>query len=234
MKHAIVALLLTFLTSIAMAQTLTPNQYTTPQGTLSVTHIGHGSLLLQLNGKNIFVDPYGQVADYANFPKADLVLITHEHGDHLDKQELAKIVTEQTAIIGTATVAKELERIQVMKNGDNITWNNIEIEAVPAYNIAQKRPDGQPFHPKGSGNGYVLNFDTFRVYIAGDTEFIPEMNGFGAIDIAFLPKNLPYTMSDEMFVEAAKALRPKVLYPYHYFEIDKAALQEALPGIEVK
>lgn len=221
-----------------MAQTQQPDQYTTPQGTLSVTLIGHGSLLLQLNGKQIYVDPYGKVADYSNYPKADLILITHEHYDHFDKKELDKIVTPHTTIISTATVEKEFGRAYIMNNGNSTTWSSlnmeIKIEAVPAYNIVQKRPDGQPFHPKGSGNGYILNIGTFRVYIAGDTELIPEMKNLGAIDIAFLPKNLPYTMSDEMFIEAAKVVNPKVLYPYHYFEVDKAALQKALPDIKIQ
>jgi L-ascorbate metabolism protein UlaG (beta-lactamase superfamily) len=218
----------------AMAQPPQPDRYATPQGELLVTHIGHASLLLQLNGKKIYVDPYGEVADFSDFPKADLVLVTHEHYDHLDKKELAKIVTSKTKIIGTPLVATELSGIEVLKNGDITTWNAIEIAAVPAYNIERKRPDGAPFHPKGNGNGYVLNIDGFRVYIAGDTEMIPEMKAIVSPDIAFLPKNLPYTMSDEQFVETAKLIKPKILYPYHYFEADKAALSNELPGIEVK
>jgi len=210
------------------------NNYQTPLGELQITMIGHAATLLQLNGKTIYTDPYGEITDFSDFPKADLVLITHEHYDHLDKIELAKIVTLSTKIIGTPTVATELENIIVLKNSEKTVWENIEIAATPAYNIIQKRDDGQPFHPKGSGNGYILNFSGFRVYFAGDTELIPEMNTIGDIDIAFLPKNLPYTMSDEMFIEAAKFLCPKILYPYHYFEVDKAKLQAALPNIEIK
>ncbi len=232
MKQPIFILLLTFLTFTAMAQT--PDQYATPLGTLTVTPIGHGSLWLQLNDENIYIDPYGETADYAAFPKADMVLITHDHFDHFDKKELEKIVVPMTAIFGTEAVIKEMKQGIGAKNGDMMSWNMIRIEVVPAYNIVQKNPDGQPFHPKGSGNGYILNFGDFRVYIAGDTELIPEMKDIGEIDIAFLPKNLPYTMSDEMFIEAAKELKPKVLYPYHYFEVDKEKLQQALPGIVVK
>ncbi|MDR0581584.1 MAG: MBL fold metallo-hydrolase [Prevotellaceae bacterium] len=217
-----------------MAQLPQPDRYITPQGELSITHIGHASLLLQLNGRNIYTDPYGEVADFSGFPEAGLVLITHEHYDHLDKKELSKIVTSKTKIISTPLVATELKGAEVLKNGDKTIWNAIEITAVPAYNIVQKRPDGAPFHPKGSGNGYVLNIGGFRVYIAGDTELIPEMKTIVSPDIAFLPKNLPYTMSDEQFIEAAKQIRPKILYPYHYFEVDKAALQQALPSIVIK
>ncbi|MDR3132524.1 MAG: MBL fold metallo-hydrolase [Prevotellaceae bacterium] len=217
-----------------MAQLPSSDRYASPQGALLVTHIGHASLLLQLNGQNIYTDPYGETADFSGFPKADLVLITHEHYDHLDKTELEKIVTSKTKIIGTPLVATELNGVDVLKNGDKTTWSTIEITAVPAYNIVQKRPDGAPFHPKGSGNGYILNIGGFRIYIAGDTELIPEMKAIVSPDIAFLPKNLPYTMSDAQFIEAAKQIRPKILYPYHYFEVDKAALSKALQGIEVR
>jgi L-ascorbate metabolism protein UlaG (beta-lactamase superfamily) len=218
-----------------MAQLPSPDKYTTPIGNLFVNYIGHGSLLLQINGKIIYVDPYGDTADYAKFPKAGLVLITHEHYDHLDKKELAKIVTPQTKIVGNSAVGKELKKVDVLKNGDKTSWEDIEIDAVPAYNIRQINPEtGTHFHPKGNGNGYVLHLGSFRVYIAGDTELIPEMKAIISPDIAFLPKNLPYTMSDEMFVEAAKEINPKVLYPYHYFEVDKVALQRALPSILIK
>jgi L-ascorbate metabolism protein UlaG (beta-lactamase superfamily) len=237
MKKFILSSILSLLFLPAMAQLSQLPQadnYSTPQGTLSVTHIGHASLLLQWNGLSIYVDPYGEVADFTNFPKADLVLITHEHYDHLDKKELAKIVTPQTTVIGTAAVAEEGVSVEILRNGDTTVWRGMEIVALPAYNIVQKRPDGEPFHPKGRGNGYLLNLDGFRLYIAGDTELIPEMSHIAPPDIAFLPKNLPYTMSDEMFVEAAALLKPKILYPYHYFEVNKAALRNALPGITIK
>jgi L-ascorbate metabolism protein UlaG (beta-lactamase superfamily) len=115
-----------------------------------------------------------------------------------------------------------------MKNGDVLTVQGIKIEAVPAYNIVQKRPDGQPFHPKGSGNGYILNFDKTRVYVAGDTESIPEMKQLQKIDIALLPMNLPYTMTPEMVADAAKAFQPKILYPYHYGQTDPNKLIDLL------
>jgi L-ascorbate metabolism protein UlaG (beta-lactamase superfamily) len=124
-----------------------------------------------------------------------------------------------------------------MKNGDQKTIQGFDVEAVPAYNILHKRSDGNPFHPKGQGNGYVITFGDKRVYVAGDTEPIPEMKSLGAIDIAFLPMNLPYTMSPEMAAEAARIIRPKILYPYHYSETDTSKLMERLkssPGIEVR
>ena len=124
-----------------------------------------------------------------------------------------------------------------MKNGDVQTVKGIRIEAVPAYNIVHKRPNGQPYHPKGVGNGYVLTFGDKRVYVAGDTENIPEMKALRGIDIAFLPMNLPYTMTPEMVADAAQAFQPKVLYPYHYGETDPSELVKLLEGqkgIEVR
>ena len=114
-----------------------------------------------------------------------------------------------------------------MKNGDRRTLQGFEVEAVPAYNIVHKRPDGNPFHPKGQGNGYVITFGGKRIYVAGDTEPIPEMAALKDIDIAFLPMNLPYTMSPEMTAEAARTIRPKILYPYHYGDTDTGRLHRS-------
>jgi L-ascorbate metabolism protein UlaG (beta-lactamase superfamily) len=111
-----------------------------------------------------------------------------------------------------------------MKNGDVKTVGGLKIEAVPAYNIVHMRDQGQPFHPKGVGNGYVITFGDKRVYVAGDTENIPEMKNIKNIDVAFLPMNLPYTMTPEMAADAAKMIRPKILYPYHYGETDTSKL----------
>jgi len=125
----------------------------------------------------------------------------------------------------------------VMKNGDTKSVDGLTVEAVPAYNIVSKRENGQPYHPKGSGNGYIITFGDKRVYIAGDTENIPEMKGFKNIDIAFLPMNLPYTMTPERVADAANMIRPKVLYPYHTGETDiakLAALMKDQKGIEVR
>jgi L-ascorbate metabolism protein UlaG (beta-lactamase superfamily) len=226
----IVSFFITFLSTTAMAQ-LQTDTYETPMGTLKITYITHASILFQIDHKNIFVDPFtNQKVDYAQFPKADLLLITHEHYDHLDPQAYGKILTPQTHVITTKTVAeKGLFKSQILNNGESTQWQGIKISAVAAYNIEHKRPDGAFYHPKGIGNGYVLAFGTFRVYIAGDTENIPEMRSLGKIDVAFLPKNLPYTMSDEQFIDAAKMIHPHVLYVYHYFSADKEALRKALP-----
>jgi L-ascorbate metabolism protein UlaG (beta-lactamase superfamily) len=124
-----------------------------------------------------------------------------------------------------------------MNNGDVKTVEGLKIEAVPAYNIVHKRDTGQPFHPKGIGNGYIITFGGKRVYVAGDTENTPEMKSLKNIDIAFLPMNIPYTMTPEMVADAAKAFKPKILYPYHFGETDTSKLVSLLketPEIEVR
>ncbi len=124
-----------------------------------------------------------------------------------------------------------------MNNGDTRTVLGIEVQAIPAYNLVHKRDNGQPFHPKGVGNGYVLTFGDTRLYVAGDTENIPEMKALQSIDCAFLPMNLPYTMTPEMVADAARAFKPRMLYPYHYGDTDPTRLRELLkdaPEIDVR
>jgi L-ascorbate metabolism protein UlaG (beta-lactamase superfamily) len=190
----------------------------TETGDLKITFIGHASLMFAYQGKIIYVDPVGNpsgtAVDYSKMPKADIILITHEHGDHLDSKVVSTLRKEQTPIVLTKACAEKVSGGTIMKNGDVLTVAGLKVEAVPAYNIAQK------FHPKGSGNGYVLNFDKTRVYVAGDTENTPEMKELKKIDMAFLPMNLPYTMTPEMVADAAKAFQPKILYPYHYGQTD--------------
>ena len=200
----------------------------TSAGDLTITFLGHGSLMLDFNEVNISVDPYSGVADYSQLPKADLILITHEHHDHLDKSALAKIRTDETDLVLTEPCARQVEGGIVMHNGDVRTVRGIQIEAVPAYNLVHQRGDGQPFHPKGVGNGYILTFGDVRVYIAADTENTPEMKALTGIDIAFLPMNLPYTMTPEMVADAAKAFKPGILYPYHFGNTNTDQLLELL------
>ena len=209
----------------------------TSAGDLAITFIGHGSLMLNFGGKVIHVDPYSQLTDYGKLPKADLILVAHDHPDHLDPMALQSVRTRDTVVILTEGCAEKVAGGISMKNGDVQTVMGIKIEAVPAYNLLHKRPDGQLFHPRGFGNGYVLTFGDKRIYVAGDTENIPEMKSLAGIDYAFLPMNLPYTMTPEMAADAAKMFRPKVLYPYHYGETDPsllAALLKDSPDIEVR
>jgi L-ascorbate metabolism protein UlaG (beta-lactamase superfamily) len=204
---------------------------------LSLTFLGHGSLLLSFNSKQIYLDPFGKVADYSQLPKADLVLITHEHGDHLDLEALKHIRKPDTNLVITQACRGQVQGGIVLRNGESRTVQSIPVEAVPAYNLVHLRPDGQPFHPKGVGNGYILTFGDARVYIGGDTEDIPEMASLKDLAIAFLPMNLPYTMTPEMVAKAAKVFRPKMLYPYHFGDTDTSKLTALLkdePGIEVR
>lgn len=219
-----------------MTQTFEHDTFPTSLGQLDIHFLGHGSLMMTLGGKIIHVDPFSRVADYTALPKATLIFITHEHRDHLDPEALKHIRTPQTKIILTERCAAQLEGAQVMKNGDSTTVDGIQVETVSAYNLVHKRESGEPFHPKGHGNGYVLTFGNLRVYIAGDTENIPEMAALKAIDIAFLPMNLPYTMTPEMTAAAARSFGPKILYPYHYGSTDPQALLPLLAdsGIEVR
>jgi L-ascorbate metabolism protein UlaG (beta-lactamase superfamily) len=208
----------------------------TSAGDLAITFIGHGSLMMNFNGRIIHIDPYGSVADYTSLPKADMVFLTHEHSDHLDKDALAKLCTENTVIVMTEACAAQLAGGIVIHNGESQTVDGIKVEAIAAYNLVHKRPDGNPFHLKGSGNGYILNFGDTRVYIAGDTENTPEMKGLRGISIAFIPMNLPYTMTPEMVAEAVCAFRPRILYPYHFGKTDTSKIVDLLKGenIEVR
>lgn len=218
-------------------QKLAEDAFPASGGELKIFFVGHGSLYLTHGGKVIHVDPVGSEGDYANFPKADLILVTHEHGDHLDAAAIGLLGKDGTRVIVSSSCAGKVPGALVMANGERRVVDGIEVEAVPAYNILNKRPDGNPFHPKGRGNGYVVTVGGKRVYVAGDTENIPEMAALKGIDIAFLPMNLPYTMTPEMVAEAARTFRPKVLYPYHFGQTDTGRLVKLLekePAIEVR
>jgi L-ascorbate metabolism protein UlaG (beta-lactamase superfamily) len=209
----------------------------TAQGDLMITCIGHATLMISFAGKIIHIDPVTQMADYTKLPKADLILITHEHPDHFDLKAIDIIKTGKTSIVTTETVAKQLPGSIVLKNDDEKTVMGLKIEAVPAYNIVNMRSPGIPYHAKGIGNGYIITFGDKRLYIAGDTENIPEMKSLRNIEVAFLPMNLPYTMTPEMVADAATAFRPKILYPYHYGKTDTSKLTDLLKNekyIEVR
>ncbi len=200
----------------------------TSQGDLVITCIGHGTLMLSYGGKTIHVDPVASLADYAKLPKADLILITHEHSDHLDLQAIEKIKTANTAFVINGNSAGQIKNGVVLKNGAEKTIQGLPLKAVAAYNLVHMRSPGVPYHIKGSGNGYIVTFHDIRIYIAGDTENIPEMKALRDIDIAFLPMNLPYTMTPEMVADAVKAFRPKIVYPYHYGKTDAQKLTDLL------
>ena len=194
----------------------------------------HASILIEYDGLEILVDPVRKLGektiDYSIFPKPDHILVTHEHGDHFDKEFLTANAKDK--LITNARCAEMLGFGKTMQNGDVLELrNDIKVEAVPAYNYTEGHTR---FHPKGRDNGYILTLDGLRIYIAGDTEDIPEMSGIKDIDIAFLPCNQPYTMTPDQLVKAARTVQPKVLFPYHYSATDVSGIPAALQGIDVR
>ena len=194
-----------------------------------ITAIKHASMRIQYDGFDIQVDPvvkFAPVTDYSKFPKADVILVTHEHFDHFDRDAIETLKKDGTQVIANPSVQKMIGYGTAMANGESrVVCNGIAIDAVPAYNMTAGRTK---FHPKGRDNGYVLTLDGLRIYIAGDTEDIPEMVKLKDIDIAFLPCNQPYTMTPEQVAKAAKTIKPKVLFPYHYSETPIKRVAELL------
>ena len=198
----------------------------------------HASIRMEYDGKEIEIDPVTKLGnrtiDFTAMPKADIIFLTHEHGDHFDKEAIKLLSGDGTRLIANQRCADLYGSGQVMVNGDKIQISDdITVEAVPAYNYSEGRTQ---FHPKGRDNGYILTIDGLRVYIAGDTEDIPEMASVKNIDIAFLPCNQPYTMTTEQLVKAAKTIKPKVVFPYHYGQTDVSKLPSQLQadGIDVR
>lgn len=188
----------------------------------------HASLAVETGGKWIYVDPVSGYADYAALPKGDLVLITHSHHDHLDITAVDRILTPETEVICDRTSAEAFEmNCYTMRPGSVATPRDyVKIEAVAAYNTT---PGHLQFHPREREDcGYVLTIGGTRIYIAGDTEPTPEMKKLKNIDIAFLPVNQPYTMTVDQAVEAVKAIRPAIFYPYHYGEVEEKTDLERL------
>jgi L-ascorbate metabolism protein UlaG (beta-lactamase superfamily) len=203
--------------------------FSTSLGELKITPVRHGSVMLEFRKQVWHVDPWSQ-ADYSSLPKADVILITDIHGDHMDPKAIEQVRKPSTVIVAPAAVAKTVAGARVLNNGESTTVIGIKIEAVPMYNLTRGPEAGKLFHDKGRGNGYVLTIGDKRVYFSGDTEAIPEMKALQNIDIAFVCMNLPYTMPPEEAAAGVKAFRPKVVYPYHYRGSDLAVFSKALAG----
>lgn len=212
------------------------DKLTTSAGVLEMHFIGHGSLMFKINGFIIYIDPARSSGNFDFVPKADLILVTHEHGDHLDPALIAELKKPETLLFCNQNSATKVTWGMVMKAGDRQEINNIVIEAVPAYNIINERSPGHPYHPKGEGLGYILTIGGKKIYIAGDTENTPEMKALKNIDVAYLPMNLPYTMTPAMVADAARAFRPSILYPYHFGDTDTNEIVQLLKdsGITVR
>jgi L-ascorbate metabolism protein UlaG (beta-lactamase superfamily) len=212
------------------------DKITSSAGIVEMHFIGHGSLMFKVNGFVIYIDPVRSSGNYDFLPKADIILVTHEHGDHLDAKLIEDLKKPGTLLYCNKNSTSKVPWAMVMKADDRQEINNIIIEAVPAYNIVNESSPGHPFHPKGVGLGYILTIGGKRIYVAGDTENTPEMKSLRNIDVAFLPMNLPYTMTPAMVADAALAFKPKILYPYHFGETDTNEIVKLLKdsGIEVR
>lgn len=209
-------------------------------GEIKVTPVNHASLVLGFGDLTVYIDPVGSPDRYKDLPRPDLILLTHEHGDHFNPDTLAALLMPQTRIIGSRVVIEKLEGAQaeqaeILARGETVDFRGIEITAIPAENIS---PERLKYHPPGVGNGYVPRFGGKGVYVSGDTEDTAEMRALEDIDIAFLPMNQPYTMTGQQAADAARAFRPKVVYPFHYLggaENEVFATELAgEPGIEVR
>ncbi|MCB1334764.1 MAG: MBL fold metallo-hydrolase [Roseivivax sp.] len=192
--------------------------FQTATGEVAVFPVAHASFVMQTPAGVIYADPVGDPAAYDAYPRPDLILITHEHGDHFNADTLTALKGDGTHLITNPAVADKLPdglkgAAEVLANGDSTTWNGVAIDAIPAYNMTEERKN---FHPQGRDNGYVLTVDGFRVYISGDTEDIPEMRALTDIGLAFVCMNLPFTMTAEAAASAVAEFKPKAVYPYHY------------------
>ena len=229
----------------AAAETSPPKraELASAAGPLVIHPVEHATMVLQWNGRTVAVDPVGGAEPFAAFPEPGLVLITHQHGDHLSVETIEGISGEATALIAPPAVAEQLpegwaERVTVLRNGEETTWEGIQVAAIPAYNLT---PERRQFHPQGRDNGYVLSVGGTRLYISGDTEDIPEMRELEDIDAAFVCMNLPYTMDVEAAAAAVLEFSPRVVYPYHFRGKDGVSdldrfrdLVAAKPDIEVR
>jgi L-ascorbate metabolism protein UlaG (beta-lactamase superfamily) len=210
------------------------DKISTSAGNVDLYFIGHGSIMFRINGFAIYIDPVRSSGSYEFRPKADIILVTHEHGDHLDVNLINDLKKDETLLFCNEKSLSKVSWAMAMKAGDRQEINNIVIEAVPAYNIVNESSPGKPFHPKGAGLGYILTIGGKRFYVAGDSENTPEMKTLKNIDVAFLPMNLPYTMTPEMVADAALAFKPKILYPYHFGETNTERIVALLKNSNIE
>jgi L-ascorbate metabolism protein UlaG (beta-lactamase superfamily) len=215
-----------------------PDTIATSGGDLKITPLNHATLLFEWGGKAIYADP-APAAKYDKLPKADVILVTDIHGDHMSLPTIASLRKPETTIVVPPAVASNLpsERLVVVKNGETKQVGAFSVQGVPMYNLTRGPDAGLLFHDKGRGNGYVLTFGATRVYLSGDTECTPEMKALKNIDVAFVCMNLPYTMPPSEAAECVAAFHPKIVYPYHYrgsnLEEFKSALSDT-KGTEIR
>jgi L-ascorbate metabolism protein UlaG (beta-lactamase superfamily) len=209
--------------------------FATSSGPVRITPLNHASTLIEAGGKFIYLDPAKPV-DFSGKPKADLILITDIHGDHMDPGAIKAIEKTSTEILAPPAVVQTVTTGKAIANGETRTWPDWTIQAIPAYNLKRGPAPGKLFHDKGRGNGYVLTYGGKRFYFSGDTENVPEMRALRNIDVAFVCMNLPYTMPPDEAAAAVKAFHPRIVIPYHYRGSDLKAFEKGLEGtgIEVR
>ena len=219
-----------------VAATFAADVEQTSSDDLTITPIRHGTVMLDFEGKTWYVDPWSQAPNLDTLPKADVILITDIHGDHMDPAAIAAVRKDSTVIIAPPAVVQTITEATSLSNGASTTLHGVNIEAIPMYNLKRGPQPGTLFHDKGRGNGYVLTMGGKRVYFSGDTEAIDEMRALRNIDIAFVCMNLPYTMPPEEAAEGVMGFHPTVVYPYHYRGSDLAIFSKALEGhpIEIR
>ena len=226
MRGLLTILLAITMASITKAQTSFPKDtIETNDGPLIITFVGHASLIFEWRNEVIHIDPSSREANYYKLPKATKIFVTHHHGDHCDPASLKAITEDKTKTFISSIAHEKWNQGMVLRPGQSVSVDKISIETLPAYNLVHMRDNGQPYHVKGECNSYIISFGGLRIFIGGDTENTPEMKAMSNIDIAFLPMNLPYTMTPEMVADAAKAFKPKMLYIYHYGKSDLDAIR---------
>lgn len=194
------------------------DMFSSNAGDITVHPVSHASFAMETPAGVIYSDPVGEPSAYADLPPPNLILVTHEHGDHFNAETLAALAGDDTKLLTNPAVFGMLPddlkaKASEIANGGSTEFNGLTIDAIPAYNTTEGRQD---FHPQGRDNGYVLSFDGFRVYISGDTEDIPEMRALADIGLCFLCMNLPFTMDVEQAASAVTEFKPRFVYPYHY------------------
>jgi L-ascorbate metabolism protein UlaG (beta-lactamase superfamily) len=231
LKGTVAGLAIVTCCATAVAKDPANDTIATAKGALTIHAIHHASMMLSWNGLHVLIDPAPAVegpkaadpaAEYRSLPKPDVIVITHGHFDHFSVPILEAVAGAGTKVVAPQAVRDAMPadlqaKTEVMKNGDSAVVDGIPVEAVAAYNIT---PDRLKFHPKGTGNGYILTFGGKRVYVAGDTEETPELAHLSGIDVAFLPINLPYTETEEAAVKWVRDFKPRIVYPYHYHNQD--------------
>lgn len=228
----ITVLLSMLLAGPAIAQTQT---FATDAGPVLITPIYHAAARIRAGADTIYVDP-AKPAKIDGLVSGGLIVVTDIHADHMNAADMAALSDIHTVVIAPAAVQKTITQAKVLANGESTRWHDWKITAVPMYNIHHNQPNGVPYHEKGRGNGYVLNYGGRNFYFAGDTEGTPEMRALKDIDVAFIPMNLPYTMTPLEAADAVKAFHPKVAIPYHYKGQDISQFKAALvgSGVEVR